>query len=69
MVDDQRLEGHSILPIGFLWQALIIDDFFVVSAQHEKIEKEDSEAFKLLEKARCAYERHRLPGSPGKDVI
>ena len=47
LVDSQRLEGHSTLPICFLWQALIIDDFFVVSAQWRRDKKEDSSAFKL----------------------
>lgn len=69
LVDSQRLEGHSTLPIHFLWQALIIDDFFVVSAQSRRDSKEESSAFKLLAKARLAYERHALPGSPEKDVV
>ncbi len=67
-MDEQRLEGRSVLPLGFLWQALIIDDFFVASAQPRGLDKEATDAFKLLAKARMAYEKHALPGSPEKDV-
>ena len=65
---DHRLQGHCPIPKSNVWQALIIDDFFVISVQDEKSKRIDTEAYRLLERARMAYERHGLKGSPEKDI-
>ena len=64
-----RLQGHSVLPLGKCYEALIIDDYFCISAQGREVEKEDSVSFKKLQCAREAYLKHELPGSPEKDVV
>lgn len=69
LVPQHRLEGHSLLPTGNVWESLIIDDYFCISAQRRCIEKEKSQAFLHLAKARAAYELHHLPGSVEKDVV
>ena len=65
---DHRLQGHCPIPRTDVWQALIIDDFFVISVQDEKTSRTNTEAFRLLERARAAYAKHRLKGSPEKDI-
>lgn len=69
LLPHQRLQGRALLPWSSTWQALIIDDFFVVSHQDCRCPKEDSEAFGLLQKARAAYKKHELEGSEEKDVV
>ena len=69
LVEEDRLQSQSALPLGCTWQGLIIDDFFVISAQHQSKPVEKCDAFLLLARAREAYERHSLPGSPEKDVV
>ena len=69
LVEDERLQSQSALPLGVTWQGLIIDDFFVISAQPVSRPVEKCDAFLHLVKAREAYERHSLPGSPEKDVV
>ena len=63
-----RLQGHSVLPRSPVWEALVIDDFFVISQQRTDQPKSESMAYRLLHQARDAYLKHRLPGSPEKDV-
>lgn len=63
LIDSERVEGHSIFPYGPVWQALVIDDFFCISAQDKNLPKESTEVFRLLAKARLAYDHHRLLGS------
>jgi len=69
LVPQHRLEGHSLLPTGNVWESLIIDDYFCISAQRRCIEKEKSQSFLHLARARAAYELHQLPGSVEKDIV
>ena len=69
LIDSERVEGHSIFPYGPVWQALVIDDFFCISAQDKNLPKESTEVFRLLAKARQAYDHHRLLGLVEKDVV
>lgn len=64
---ENRLLGGCLPPRSQVWEALIIDDFFVISTQTE--DAKNTEAFKRLERARDAYKRHGLEGSPEKDVV
>ena len=69
LVEDQRLQTKRAPPLGSTWQGLIIDDYFVVSAQSSSSPMERSSAFLHLARARAAYEKHSLPGSTEKDVV
>ena len=69
LAQDRRLQGHSMIPTGPLWEGLIIDDFFVLGAVPIDAKKEDTDVFKLLVRARELYEKHRLPGLVEKDVV
>jgi hypothetical protein len=65
----QRLQGHFPLPLSRTWEALIIDDSFVI-APHDRFQpKESSEVFSHLVQARRAYEKHSFPGAIDKDVV
>eukprot|EP00435_Cladocopium_sp_Y103_P061652 s470_g23.t1 len=66
---DQRLQGHHPLPLTPTWEALIIDDYFVIGAADRFQPKEESDVFRHLVQARLAYEKHCLPGSVEKDVV
>ena len=61
--------GHSPFPPGPVWQALVIDDFFCLSADKRSLPATNTYAFKALAWARDAYDRHRLEGSVEKDVV
>ena len=65
----ERLQGRALLPWSDTWQALIIDDFFVVSHQRWDCPKEETRAYSLLQQSRVAYSKHKLAGSEEKDVI
>ena len=67
--EPDRLQGHSVLPLDECYEALIIDDYFCISAQGREVESSSSESFKRLQRARFAYQKHELPGSPEKDVV
>ena len=62
-------KATSLSPPGPSWQALVIDDFFCLSAERRSLPATSTYAFKALAWARDAYERHRLEGSPEKDVV
>jgi len=66
---DQRILGHSPFPPGPAWQALVIDDFFCLSADKRSLPATNTYAFKALAWARDAYDRYRLEGSVEKDVV
>ena len=68
LCEQHRLQGHSTLPMSQCYEALIIDDYFCISAQERSIPFEESASFRLLQRARIAYNKHQLPGSPEKDV-
>lgn len=57
------------MPLSRVWEGLIIDDYFVVSSEPRHLRKEETSVFAHLVRAREAYEKHKLPGSPEKDVI
>ena len=67
--EEERVRGKRILPRGPVWRALIIDDFFVISREDERTQREETRAYRILAKAREAYRKHQLPGSPEKDVL
>ena len=69
LVPEQRMQNGELFPLGRVWEGLIIDDYFIISAQPGHAPKEKSEAYRYLEKARKAYALHSLPGSPEKDVV
>ena len=66
--NEERLLGHHPVPPGPRWTGLIIDDFFAIGAEKRSLPREKSFAYKALAEARLAYEKHRLEGSPEKDV-
>ena len=55
-------------PVGNEIEGLIIDDFFAIGKERLDSQPISSFAAKALAAAREAYEFHRLPGSPEKDV-
>ena len=67
--EENRLLGKMPPPMSKVWEALVIDDYFVISVQDGRTGKEETEAFKYLNRARDAYKRHALAGSEEKDVI
>ena len=68
LLPSRRLLGHHLVPGGGRWEALIIDDYFCIGAEPVGQSPLNSFAFAALAKARTAYERHGLEGSPEKDV-
>jgi len=68
LVAERRLQGHQIFPVGNEIEGLIIDDFFAIGKERLDSQPISSFAAKALAAAREAYEFHRLPGSPEKDV-
>lgn len=66
---EQRVQGHFPLPLCHVWEALIIDDYFIVGSHDRFKPKEQSEVFQHLVQAREAYRKHQLPGSIEKDVV
>ena len=65
---DYRLQGHHLVPHGPRWEALIIDDYFCISAEPLKSDPLNSFSAGALAAARAAYCHHGLEGSPEKDV-
>ena len=67
---EYALGAHEgLLAEGPVWRGLIIDDFFVITSEKEEPHYDQTTAFKILEEARIAYDRHHLPGSVEKDVV
>ena len=69
LVADRRLQGGEAFPLGPLVEGLIIDDFFVIEEVDKNLPKEMTGCFRLLQRAREAYQKHGLPGSVEKDII
>ena len=65
----RRILGHAPTPRSLLWEGLIIDDYFTIGVAERGVAKEESNVFQHLARARFAYDRHSLPGSPEKDVV
>ena len=65
---ENRLQGHHLVPHGPRWEALIIDDYFCISAEPLKSDPLNSFSASALATARAAYDLHGLEGSPEKDV-
>ena len=63
-----RVAGNSPFPISDRFEGLIIDDYFCIGSEPLNAEPESSFAYKNLQRARCAYEKHSLAGSPEKDI-
>ena len=65
----RRILGHFTVPVGPVWEALVIDDYFCISSDPVSMPATSTETFKALATARDAYDRHKLEGSHEKDVI
>lgn len=65
----RRILGHFTVPVGPVWEALVIDDYFCISSGPVSMPATSTETFKALATARDAYDRHKLEGSHEKDVI
>ena len=63
-----RVAGNSPFPLSDRFEGLIIDDYFCIGSEPLKAEPEASFAYRNLQRARCAYEKHSLAGSPEKDI-
>eukprot|EP00435_Cladocopium_sp_Y103_P034882 s2166_g9.t1 len=64
-----RIQGHKNFPSSSCWDALVIDDYFCLSADPLSQSAQDTFAMHGLDRARQAYETEALLGSPEKDVV
>ena len=63
-----RLRGHHPLPLSRAWEALVIDDYFMISREDFHQEPLNSAAHHALAEARSIYSRYGIQGSEEKDV-
>eukprot|EP00434_Breviolum_minutum_P010153 symbB.v1.2.008961.t1/scaffold508.1/size221222/10 len=63
-----RSSGNAPFPLAHRYEGLIIDDYFCIGAEPLCAAPQDSFAYQNLAKARIAYEKHALAGSPEKDI-
>lgn len=66
--EGRQLRGHSPLPLGDQWEALIIDDYFAIGAEPLGDPVLNSFAAKALATARSIYEIEGVIGSTEKDI-
>eukprot|EP00435_Cladocopium_sp_Y103_P068180 s1247_g31.t1 len=64
-----RLLGGHVVPCGFRWDALVIDDYFALGAEKISAPADQSFAMRSLQVAREVYQLEGLLGSPEKDVV
>ena len=64
-----RVQGHCNFPVSCHWDALVIDDYFSISAQPLNCSASESLSARSLEVARHAYKVEALQGSPEKDIV
>eukprot|EP00435_Cladocopium_sp_Y103_P010558 s305_g2.t1 len=64
-----RIQGHHCFPPGPKWDALVIDDYFALSAEPLCCDVGDTFAMTALARARRVYEDEKLLGSPEKDIV
>ena len=69
LIDRNRVKGHSVFPLTDVWEGLIIDDYFVISAEDFNTSPTDTRAFEYLEVARETYDKQNLMGSQEKDIV
>ena len=69
LCSDTRIQGHLNFPVTTCWDALVIDDYFCLSADHVHAPVAETFAFSGLSRARDAYDQEKLLGSPEKDVV
>eukprot|EP00435_Cladocopium_sp_Y103_P048082 s660_g14.t1 len=69
LASSRRILGNEVFPRGSAWEALVIDDYFVVSAEPLSCPVEEAFALRALNLARKVYDREQLVGSPEKDVV
>ena len=69
LVPGTRVEGHRNFPAGDRWDALVIDDYFCLSADRLHASASSSFASDGLRRAHAAYASEKLLGSPEKDVV
>ena len=63
-----RISGNAPFPLTHRYEGLIIDDYFCIGAEPLCAAPQESFAYQNLAKARIAYEKHALAGSPEKDI-
>ena len=64
-----RLVASRPLVSQSCLEGLVIDDYFCVSKEPASLPNNQSTAFKCYQTAQLAYDRHKLLGSPAKDVL
>ena len=52
-----------------LCQGLVIDDFFAISVERDGTLPQESEAYRKYRVSQEVYQRHKLAGSPQKDIL
>jgi hypothetical protein len=68
LTPDSRILEGSPVPVGGVWDALVIDDYLCLSAEKISTPVEKAVAHDALGTARRAYAVERLLGSTEKDV-
>ena len=74
---ENRLLTRGACPTGQVYEGLVIDDYFVLSAEPASLlrplqlnsEGCSTQALAKLQAALKVYEKHRIAGSPEKDVV
>ena len=64
-----RLVASRPLVSQSCLEGLVIDDYFCVSKEPASFPNNQSTAFKCYQTVQLAYDRHKLLGSPAKDVL
>ena len=67
LTSESRLMSKHPFPRGPVWQGLVIDDFFAISRERNGSQEKPLSSTCLL-KAKAAYEKHQVLGSPEKDI-
>ncbi len=66
---DTRLVASRPLLSQQSLEGLVIDDYFCISKEPASLPNNQSRAFKCYQTAQDAYLKHKLMGSPAKDVL
>ena len=66
---DSSLIATRPLVSQNLCQGLVIDDFFAISVERDGTLPQESEAYRKYRVSQEVYQRHKLAGSPQKDIL
>ena len=66
--EERQLQGHSPLPLSSRWEALVMDDYFVLGTEPLGSDPLNSFAARALADARRIYDHQGVLGSIEKDV-